>query len=718
MKRSLRHKLLFAFLLPYIICSYSSLYGGPPIVDSLESQLLLATTDTQKVILYNHLAWEYKDSDLERADAYVQKAIQLADQTAYRKGLAIAYKNKGVIALYQSNMEEARQYLHDAILQFEILHNKAEKANTLNNLGMYWQMVGNNREALAHFEASAAIREMLGNEKWIGNSCNNLGVMYFFMGNYEKSLQNHLRALKIWKRIGDQKEITSSFLNLGSVYRVMEDYGQALAYFHDGLRSAEVLDNFRGMADAYANIGDIWLIRKDYTQALKYYQHALQLREKLTDKTGIREALSSIGEVYAAQGNYHEAVNYYLRSLHICQAIGDKTGAVTQYNLLGDALIKQGRADEALSYLFDGIKVAEELILLPELSKAFKLTSKAYVVKKEYPLAFQYQQQHMDIKDRIFTEESTQKMMELKIKYESEAQQKEIDLLKKENTIFELQRDRWIFISIMLVLIGIAIFLLYRYLIQTRVSHTLQDQKREIAIRNRALEISNRDLEQFAYVVSHDLKQPLRTISSFTGLLARRYRPLLDRDGEEFINFILDGVERMNTLLKDLLLYSQIGRKESGNLIDLRHLLNQVLKDLKHVIEEKKASITIESLPLIEGNQTAMKQLFQNLVSNALKFHRDVPPRIFISYEEYSDQYVFCVKDNGIGIEAQHKNKIFAVFQRLHAEDVYPGTGIGLSICQKVVKQHGGDLWVDSTPGKGSTFYFSLPKERHTSMDT
>ncbi|MEM7372313.1 MAG: tetratricopeptide repeat protein [Bacteroidota bacterium] len=704
-------KLILFLILLFFLAAIRPVVASSPILDSLEVSLQLAKSDTQKVILYNQLAWEYKDQDLEKADEFVKKAIQLADRKAFRKGLAMGYKNKGVISLYQGEMEEAKQYLNDAILQFEILHDKGQKANTLNNLGMYWQMIGNNREALAHFEASAAIREVLGNEKWIGNSCNNLGVMHYFMGNYEEALQSHLRALKIWKRIGDQKEITSSFLNLGAVYMVMEDYDQALAYFMDGLRSAEHLENLRGMADAYANIGDVHLKRKDFPEALRYYQQALHYREILTDKTGIREALGLIGEVYSAQSNHHEAVNYYLRSLHISQAIGDKTGSVSQYNHLGQALIEQGKSDEALSYLFDGEKAAMELQLKPELARAYRLISKAYVVKKDYPLAFQYQQKYMETKDQIFSEESTQKMMEMKIQYESEVQKNEIDLLKKDKAIFELQRDRWVFISLMLLLFGVSAFIFYRYIVQTRTSMTLANQKREIAIKNQELQISNRDLEQFAHVVSHDLKQPMRTIASFIGLIERRYRPMLDREGEVFIDYVLGGVERMNSVLSDLLTYSQIGTKDNQEAVDLNQLGKLAIQNLAHMVEEHDAKITLGPLPTIFGDRSGLLRLFQNLIGNGIKFHREAPPEIILRAEEYSDHYLLIVEDNGIGIKKEYQHKIFDVFHRLHSPEEYPGTGIGLSICQKVVKQHKGELWVKSIPGKGSKFFFTLPKE-------
>ena len=225
------------------------------------------------------------------------------------------------------------------------------------------------------------------------------------------------------------------------------------------------------------------------------------------------------------------------------------------------------------------------------------------------------------------------------------------------------------------------------------------------------LKRSNENLEQFAYVASHDLQEPLRVMASYSQLLERRYKNKLDTDADEFIGFIVEAVGRMQRLINDLLAYSRIGRKDDSLLteLDCNQVLRRVLESMSVIIASSNAKVTFDPLPILNGNESSFVQLFQNLIGNALKFHGQEPPRIHINAKQSGQEWIFCVKDNGIGIEPQYKEKIFLIFQRLHSREEYPGTGIGLSICKKIVESYGGKIWVESEPGKGSNFYFTIP---------
>ncbi len=226
------------------------------------------------------------------------------------------------------------------------------------------------------------------------------------------------------------------------------------------------------------------------------------------------------------------------------------------------------------------------------------------------------------------------------------------------------------------------------------------------------LKRSNAELEQFAYVVSHDLQEPLRMVASFTQLLQKRYQDKLDDEANEFINFAVDGATRMQGLINDLLTFSRIGTKRvSFSPTDMNIILENVLANIRQSTIEADAEITFDSLPVIIADGLQMAQLLQNLISNAIKFHGPVHPKIHISGENKPDKWVFSVMDNGIGIEPKHFKRIFVVFQRLHKRDEYEGSGIGLAVCKKIVKRHGGKIWVESELGKGSTFYFTIPKK-------
>ena len=224
---------------------------------------------------------------------------------------------------------------------------------------------------------------------------------------------------------------------------------------------------------------------------------------------------------------------------------------------------------------------------------------------------------------------------------------------------------------------------------------------------------SNSELQQFAYVASHDLREPLRKVSSFTQLLARRYRGKLDAAADEFIEFAVDGAKRMEQLIEDLLAYSRVGTTDRTlEPIDSTAAFQQAVANCVTAIEETAASVTRDELPTVEADPAQLRQVFQNLIANAVKFRREAPPRVHASARLEGQEWVFSVRDNGIGIEVEFAERIFTIFQRLHSREDYAGTGIGLAICKKIVEGHGGRIWVESEPGKGSTFRFTIPAKR------
>ena len=223
---------------------------------------------------------------------------------------------------------------------------------------------------------------------------------------------------------------------------------------------------------------------------------------------------------------------------------------------------------------------------------------------------------------------------------------------------------------------------------------------------------SNADLQQFAYVASHDLQEPLRMVSSYTQLIARRYKGKLDADADEFIAFAVDGANRMQRLILDLLAYSRVntaGRQFEPTAMET--VLKAALNNLTNAVKESQAVITHDPLPAVMGDDKQLAQLFQNLLSNAVKFGGAQPPRIHISAKQTDGEWLFSVRDHGIGLDPQYADRIFVIFQRLHTREEYPGTGIGLAICKKIVERHGGRIWVESELGKGATFYFTLRDE-------
>ena len=261
---------------------------------------------------------------------------------------------------------------------------------------------------------------------------------------------------------------------------------------------------------------------------------------------------------------------------------------------------------------------------------------------------------------------------------------------------------------------GAADYVLKDHLVrlQESVRRALRDKKlrEEHRCAQEDLARSNRDLEQFAYVASHDLQEPLRMVAIYTQLLAERYRGKLDADADKYIHYAVDGATCMQTLVHDLLAFSRVGRQgREFTLVDCAAVIAVALKNLHAAIQESGARVECGHLPPVVADSSQMTQLFQNLIGNAIKFRGAEPPVVRITADRTKQEVIFSVADNGIGIAPEHADSIFVIFKRLHTRAEYPGSGIGLAICKKIVEQHGGRIWVESEPGHGCNFRFALP---------
>lgn len=242
-----------------------------------------------------------------------------------------------------------------------------------------------------------------------------------------------------------------------------------------------------------------------------------------------------------------------------------------------------------------------------------------------------------------------------------------------------------------------------------KAEEKLKAANRQLEAREKKLQESNKELQEFAYVASHDLKEPLRMVSSYTQLLERRYKDKLDDKAKKFIDYAVDGAKRMQTLIDDLLSFSRISTQGDEFVkTDVNRLLHDVKNSMKTLIADRKAVITNDKLPEVVADKAQLERLFANLIGNAIKYCNK-KPKIHISAKKTKNEWRFSVQDNGIGIDEEFREKVFIIFQRLHAKDKYSGSGIGLAISRRIINRHGGRIWFESEPGKGTTFYFSLP---------
>ncbi|MEL7020037.1 MAG: ATP-binding protein, partial [Bacteroidota bacterium] len=440
----------------------------------------------------------------------------------------------------------------------------------------------------------------------------------------------------------------------------------------------DILDNNTKVI-IYNNVGNIYYNNKKPEEAQAFFIQAHQLAQSCNYREMVAHAMAQLGRTKTALKEYDEALQIAQEAQTIIAQLDTPIGKQINLINLGDIYYQKQQPQRAIGLLQEGLEIAIQLKDHVNELRAYQLLALLYQQLQDYKQAFFYQFKYSTRKEEFTEIEDSRRFLDFEIQHSIKEKQKEIEQLTKENE--------------------------YQALLLNKSDQINQQNEELIAM--------NEELRQFAYVASHDLKEPLRMIGSYTQLIQRLYRSKLDEESGTYFNFISEGVERMNNLLDALLQYATIGRSdEEERAIDLNDVVEICKVHLRVLLAETDAVIYVHKLPTVVSTQSLLIQLVQNLLSNAIKFRRpDVRPEVHIRAKETPEQYIISVEDNGIGIDKEYLERIFVIFQRLHARTKYKGTGIGLSICQKIAKRLGGAISVSSKVGEGSTFSFTIPKK-------
>lgn len=581
------------------------------------------------------------------------------------------------------------------------------------------------------------IARMAGDEMLFAVISNSAGILMQTLGDYEQALVHYNKALEIYSREKILPRQTMTMSNIGYLLERVGRYEQSIEVLEEALAIVKSAPkpSFRAISVLSANLGVAHESKGDYELALAFYQQSLEIKQRLSNPNPAIGMLANIFGVYSNMGKVELAEQYYQQAWQLAiehqsvdwqqDLLGRYAGHLESIGRVGEATVLYEQSLNLAKQLQNREATIELLKKMADLRAASGDFQDAYFLRKEFE---QYQ-------DSLHTLRIDEKIDDLEQRFELERQlessKQELFSLKSESSNRKVQ----LYLSlaaIFLALVGI-IAMFSRFKIKQKAhlalsqQHTLlelknqeiqsqnsllADQSESIRTQNRLLQQSNADLEQFAYAASHDLREPLRTIRSYMQLLEKRYAVKLDDSALEFIHFAADGAARMDELLQDLLKYSRIGRSGlQPSRLNLDQLLQKVLRNLDRQIKDTQAVVTVSPLPEIDGYDAEILLLFQNLISNAIKFHRKgITPEINVSVSAMSSYYLFRISDNGIGIPAEFKDAIFTLFQRLHSRTEYEGTGIGLALCKKVVKSHMGEIWLDPAVTEGTTFCIQLPR--------
>ncbi len=569
----------------------------------------------------------------------------------------------------------------------------------------------------------------------LGDACYQLARGYQVIGNNELAFEYHFKALQIREELQDQKGIAFSYYKIGGIHFFQGNYHKAIEYYEKCLELSERIHQDVMELSSYGALGAAYSRMNQRELSLEYNLKAYERSMAIVGQPQLSYITFNLGDNYQTLGDYDKALEYFIQSHEKNIENNDQWGQISSTKKIGEIYITKGNQKKGLEYLRESLILAQNLGARPIMLDVYKSLAQNLDNIGEYQEANKYYRNYSALKDSLRNEATLQKMSDTKMQYE--ITKKEKDILRRDAELQNTYRNFLIVGLLALIVILWQVHSKYKtqtehnktqteknyqiqqqnaelekaHLKQIETNQLLQEQNEQSLIQNKKLERKNDELQRFAYIASHDLKEPLRNIGSFATLLKRRFKGQLGEDADEYIDFITTNVSRMYDLLHEVLMYSKLENEEIyEEPVDLNEVVETVIATLKGKIMEHNVDISVTDLPEVKGHKSHLNQLFQNLISNSIKYTNQENPKVEIGVKKnyQGNRLVYYVKDNGIGIDMEFKDRVFEIFKRLHGKDEYEGTGVGLAICKKIVNQNNGDIWVESELGKGATFYFTL----------
>jgi signal transduction histidine kinase len=652
---------------------------------------------------------KYTYTNLDLALTYANFALDKAQKSGNQKdvfdahrGIGFIYEDNGMHAKYIASYEEAARIAENLPDSF--------KTTIYNDLAIVHRKNGNYRVAFGYYEKVLTISEKIHDYEMIASAYHGLGMLHRETEIYDKAVNYYLKSLDVSVKMKSQENIIVSHLDIADTYLKAKDYEKALIHIEKAYQFAlpyseqnpQEQEPTVQLANVLKVYGEILFQRGDTEGALKKYQEALTIYRRMDLKVFIARTLISIADIHFKKQEFGQVAATYKECLQYESHFLDIDKAKLHYKI-GLLYRQQNRNGDAEKEFLTSIDIANKLgnkeIAQPANYQMFLLCFD----KHDNSRALTYLGVANALNDSLFNTNKIQRTAEMELKFDAEKRENEINTLRARETRFLLVVSISAFLMIVL-------FLGFLIQMRGRSFSAMKIKNDEIQQQYKRLEESNEILSQFAYVAAHDLKEPLRSIGSYVGLIQMKYAKDLPPDAKEYMQFVNSGVKRMYSLLTDLLDFSQVISQQPGaEVIRPDEVLEDVKANLRNAIEMRNAQVLcMDNLPSIRMNRSHLLQLFQNLIGNALKFTTDTPI-VKIDGKEENGNIVLTIQDNGIGINKEYGNKVFVLFQQLNQKDKFDGTGIGLTICKNIVEKYNGRIWFDSEENIGTKFYISIP---------
>lgn len=525
---------------------------------------------------------------------------------------------------------------------------------------------------------------------------------------YDVALEHLMEALRLADMVKDQSFQANVRLSIGLVYSGMGQNTKALNEAYLALTIGEKFNDLKLLSRVHTNIASYLYLSGETSLALKHSSKALNLKREIKDSYGIRLNHLNFGIMLCESDTTIDEGLNHLRMARILSESDPMMVNDIITNMIW-AHSQKGEYQISLNYLDSALMGNDTIDNLYTREAIHRLGKEIHLELGDFENAYLHSAKEYEIDKELRGNEVNGRFKILELENENNLKQKQILSLEKKRSEATLKLLYAIIIAvIILIVLGI---LLHNYRIKKQLLDGLRIKQNEIVEKSHQLEIKNKEIEQFAYVASHDLKAPLNTIISIINLLSSEIENKLDAQASQMASFIITSSNRMKSMIDSLLEHGRLGSNITFQEVDLNKLLNDLRNDLQHLITESGAQIEVNYLPKVKGAPIELGLLFQNLITNAVKFSsKDQSPKISISYKsvKQSMRYQISIKDNGVGIPKGRQGSVFNLFERAHGRE-FEGNGIGLAHCEKIVKLHQGSIWFDSSEGKGTTFHFLLP---------
>jgi signal transduction histidine kinase/uncharacterized protein YozE (UPF0346 family) len=670
----------------------------------LKAQTYQKDTALMSQLLISAKTKRFSDSTTALKEAH--QALALAQK--YNDGYWIYSAYHRLARIHSVNDQYVKAHpFFVAELRVENRVNDSIKQFIYAEVGDSYMQIGNYSKAYEYLAKNYELGLATKNIKIQQQSCLQLGMFYRDVNEFEKASQYLIKSVDFSMQMNDPDEICDSYRMLAGVYIKTKNFDLALKCSEKSINYVDNINNYTfPRYFVYTSHGNIQKGCGQYEKALETFRKSVTLSQNVGDKSTLGATYISMADTYNKMNDFENAEKYYKKCGLLITSMGERDLMDYKYSF-GSLLLKKKQVDEAIKHFNESVILANKFDKKTLLQRNYLLLSQAYEQKNEAPKSLFYLKKSVALQDSIFADENTKRIAEAQFKYDLATSQEQVKRMwNRQLNIMS--------IGIFVVLAMLVAFLAYFLRSKSEKNKLLVSNSQAIKEKNRQLEESNEMLRQFAFASAHDLKEPLRSIHSFTNILQKKYMGSLPLEANDYMGFVTTGVKRMESLLDALLEFSTVlttdNIDEKNN--DIPTVLNAAFYQYQQLITQKNAIIRYPvAFPKVQMSEVHLNKLFFNLINNALKFSKEQAV-IEISYEIVHKELIISIKDEGIGMDKTYSEKIFKLFQRLNGSINREDVGIGLTICKNIVDKFSGRIWFESVLNEGTTFYIAFPKDR------